>query len=241
MFLAKNPKLLEAFQRGDRRAMDEIYRHYVPGVTSFLRKGFTFRSAKGHFFFKGIQDPSDLKAGVQEVFRRAFEERARRSYNGVNSFTNWVLAIARNMVINQFRNREIAFSDYISRGDERSHLTVMDDEMTEEFSGLLYGQPSKAQDSQVENDELKGLIDKFMDELDDADRQLLVLRFAEGRGQEETADALQSTRMKVRTAEARLRNRLRAYLRHSGYIDHYPLGRRADRRELDADPDPDSE
>ena len=26
--------------------------------------------------------------------------------------------------------------------------------------------------------------------------------------------------MKVRTAEARLRNRLRAYLRKSGYIDH---------------------
>ena len=57
---------------------------------------------------------------MQEVFRRSFETRARNSYNGVNSFTNWVLAIARNMVINQFRNREIAFSDYISASDERS-------------------------------------------------------------------------------------------------------------------------
>ena len=220
MFLAKNKPLLEAFKRGDRDAMDVVYRHYFRGVTAFLRKGFTFRSGTGHFFFKGIADPNDLKAAVQEVFRRSFEERARHSYNGVNSFTNWVLAIARNMVINQYRNREIAFSDYISASDERGHLTVMDDEITEEFSGILYGRPAKSQDSVFESGELKGLIDKFTAELSEHDRKLLVLRFAEGLGQEDTARTLDSTRMKVRTAEARLRSRLRAYLRHSGYIDH---------------------
>ncbi len=223
MYLAKNKRLLDAFKLGDRAAMDDVYRHYLPGVTSFLRKGFTFRSGKGHYYFKGIMDPGDLKSAVQEVFRRAFEDKARASYNGVNSFTNWVLAIARNMVINQFRNREIAFSDYISPTDERGHLAVMDDEITEEFSGVLYGQQALRQDSQLEHGELKGLIDKFMGELSEHDRQLLVLRFAEGKGQEETAEKLGSTRMKVRTAEAKLRSRLRAYLRHSGYIDNFTL------------------
>ncbi|RYF10145.1 MAG: sigma-70 family RNA polymerase sigma factor [Deltaproteobacteria bacterium] len=220
MFLAKDKKLLDAFKKGDREAMDVVYRHYFRGVTSFLRKGFTFRSGTGHFFFKGIVDPNELKSAVQEVFRRAFEDRARQSYNGVNSFTNWVLAISRNMVINQFRNREIAFSDYISPGDERGHLTVMDDEITEEFSGILYGRPARAQDSLFEHGELKGLIDEFTKELSEHDRKLLVLRFAEGLGQEETAKLLGSTRMKVRTAESRLRSRLRAYMRNSGYIDH---------------------
>lgn len=228
MYLAKNPKLIEAFKSGDRKAMDEIYRHYAPGVTSFLRKGFSFRSATGNFYFKGIQDPGELKAAVQEVFRRAFEAKARNSYNGAYSFTNWVLAISRNMVINQFRNREIAFSEYISGSDERSHLTVMDDEVTEEFTGVLYGEPSPAQDAKMETTELKGLIDKFMEDLDEHDRSLLVLRFAEGRGQEETAEAIGSTRMKVRTAESRLRTRLRAYLRNSGYIDNFPLAKKDD-------------
>jgi RNA polymerase sigma factor (sigma-70 family) len=207
--------------------MDEVYRHYVPGLTSFLRKGFTFRSGKGHFFFKGIQDPAELKSGVQEVFRRAFEAKARNSYNGVNSFTNWVLAIARNMVINKFRNREIAFSDYISPGDGRSHLKVMDDEVTEEFTGVLYGQPTQSQDALMESSELKELMGSFMGELTEHDRQLLILRFAEGKGQEETAAALNSTRMKVRTAEAKLRSRLRAFLRNSGYIDQYLLSNSA--------------
>ena len=95
----------------------------------------------------------------------------------------------------------------------------MDDEITEEFTGVLYGRPSKPADSQMEHSELKELIERFMGELSDHDKRLLVLRFAEGRGQEETANELGSTRMKVRTAEAKLRSRLRAFLRHSGYLD----------------------
>ena len=220
MYLAKNKDLLARFKRGERDAMDEVYKHYMTGVTAFLRKGFTFRGGGGHFYFKGIQDPQELKSSVQEVFRRAFEDKARNSYNGINSFTNWVLAISRNMVINGFRNREIAFSHYISPSDNRSHLTVMDNEVTEEFSGLLYGRPSQDQAREIETAELRELIAVFMKELTEHDRDLLIYRFAEGKGQEETADLLKSTRMRVRTSEAKLRNRLRAYLRNSGYIDH---------------------
>jgi RNA polymerase sigma factor (sigma-70 family) len=225
MFLAKDKKLLEAFRKGDRDAMDVVYRHYRRGVTAFLRNGFSFRSGTGYFFYRGISDPKDLESAVQEVFKRSFEDRARHAYNGVTSFSNWILAIARNMVINQFRNREVAFSSYISPSDIRSHGAILDDEVTEEFSGLIYGRPARPQDVQLEKAELKDLIDAFTAELSEDDRRLLVLRFAEGMGQEETARVLGSTRMRIRTAEARLRNRLRAYLRDSGYIDHMPLGR----------------
>jgi RNA polymerase sigma factor (sigma-70 family) len=229
MFLAKNKPLLEAFKAGDREAMDTVYRHYLPGVTGFLRKGFTFRSGTSHFYFKGIQDPHDISAAVQEVFRRAFEDRARQSYNGVNSFSNWVLAIARNLVINQFRNREISFSSYISPSDERSHLTVMDEEITEEFSGLLYGEKTLSQDAAAEETELKNLVGDFMHDLTAHEREVLTLRFTEGLGQEETAQKLGSTRMKVRTIEAKLRARLRSHLRHTGYIDNMPLGKKSPR------------
>ena len=242
MLLAKDKELLEAYRRGAREAMDTVYRHYQHTVTAFLRRGFTFRSGQGHFYFRGIQDVSELQNAVQEVFRRAFEERARHSYNGVSSYANWILAIGRNMVINQFRNREVAFSNYISAKDVRGHLAVMDDEITEEFSGVLYGNQANQQDLAFEKDELKGLLHSFTAELNEEEQQLLVLRFAEGVGQEETAKALGSTRMKVRTAEARLRNRLRAYLRKSGYIDHMPLGGMqamdGDETEVDASPLP---
>ena len=220
MFLAKNKELLTRFREGEKDAMEEVYRHYSPGVTRFLRQGFTFRSKGSHCYFKGIKLDDDLRSAVQEVFRRAFEDRARNAYNGINSFSNWVLAIGRNMVINGFRNREISFSSYISTKDTRSHLAVMDDAVTEDYTGVLYGRQTRGQEMTVEHTELKGLIDRFMEELNPDERQLLLLRFVEGKAQEDTAKAIGSTRMKVRTSETKLRRRLRAFLLNSGYIDH---------------------
>ena len=222
MFLAKNKELLESFRAGDRDAMDEIYRHYSPGVLRFLRNGFTFRSGGGHCYFKGIKIQDSLEVAVQEVFRRAFEERARNAYNGINSFSNWVLAISRNMVINQFRNREIAMSDYISPSDDgRGQMAVVDSPTNETYAGVLYGTKKKSQDESFEQNELGTLIQEFMSALTEEDRKLLVFRFIDNQSQEEAAIALDSTRMKIRTAEAKLRRRLRAFLSGTGYTDHF--------------------
>ena len=225
MFLAKNKELLERFRVGDKKAMEEIYLQYSPGVHRFLRNGFTFRSGGGHCYFKGIKIEDELNVAVQEVFRRAFEERARNAYNGINSFSNWVLAIGRNMVINKFRNREIAFSDYISKGsgEDRSHIAAMDSAVSSvsaTYSGILYAQAPGSQDDNYEKSELKGLIGEFMKEITEEDRQLLVLRFIENISQEDAANVMGSTRMKVRTAEQKLRRRLRAFLSGTGYTDH---------------------
>lgn len=220
MFLAKNKELQEGFREGRKESMEEVYNHYSPGVTRFLRQGFTFRSGTTHCYFKGIKSEDELNSAVQEVFRRAFEDRARNAYNGINSFSNWVLAISRNMVINGFRNKEIAFSEYVSAKDNRSHLAVMDDAITEDYQGVLYGRRTQSQDKTYEHGELKNLIGKFMVELTEMERRLLVLRFVDGVGQEDAAQELGSTRMKIRTAEAKLRRRLRAFLKNSGYIDN---------------------
>ena len=91
------------------------------------------------------------------------------------------------MIINQFRNREIAFCDYIAPSDERGHLAIIDDEVTEEFSGVLYGQMRERR-MRSRGRRAQGARSNFMGELTEHDRQLLVLRFAEGKGQEETAD-----------------------------------------------------
>ncbi|MEE2962069.1 MAG: sigma-70 family RNA polymerase sigma factor [Myxococcota bacterium] len=220
MFLAKDKDLLARFQAGETDAMDTVYRHYSPGVTRFLRSGFTFRSAGNQCYFKGIPSDDELRNAVQEAFRRAFEVRARNAYNGINSFSNWILAIARNMVINGFRNREVVFSSYISGDDTRSHITAMDNAVSETYSGVLYSSATRSQDTVLEQSQLKVLIAEFMKELADDERSLLVLRFVENVSQEEAAAKLKSSRMKIRTAEAKLRKRLRAFLRGTGYTDH---------------------
>jgi RNA polymerase sigma factor (sigma-70 family) len=220
VLLIKNPELLSAFRRGEKAAMEQVYRFYVKGVSHFLQKGFSFRSSERFFYFKGYRSPFDLHNAVQEVFRRAFEERARLSYNGVNSYSNWILAIARNMVINQFRNKEIPFSQFEDRTGEGGPRQF-ENEITEEFSGVLYGTASEKQDIALENAQLRELMQRFMAQLSEEDRELVRLRYTEGLGQEEAAKELKSTRMKIRTQESKIRRRLIGYLRNSGYLDQF--------------------
>ena len=59
-----------------------------------------------------------------------------------------------------------------------------------------------------------------MSELVPEDKELLVLRFVENKSQEEAAEIISSTRMKIRTAESKLRRRLKAFMRGTGYTDH---------------------
>ena len=61
MFLAKDKKLQEKFREGVKEAMEVVYRQYSPGVTRFLRQGFTFRSGTSHCYFKGIKICQKLK------------------------------------------------------------------------------------------------------------------------------------------------------------------------------------
>ncbi len=220
MLLIKNPELLVGFRRGDKAALEIVYRHYVKGVSHFVQKGFSFRSAEKYLFFKGFRNAFDLHNTVQEVFRRAFEEKARLSYNGVSSYANWILAIARNLIINQFRNKEIPFSQFEERDRQESGNT-WENQLTDEYSGILHGTTGDHQDVALEKAQLKDLIERFMTELGEEDRELVKYRYSEGLGQEETAKAMSSTRMKVRTQEARIRRRLIAYLRHTGYLEQF--------------------
>lgn len=224
--LPQNPRLLHAFRLGERAALEEVYRQYSPAVLKFLRGGFGFRSGGSTMHFKGIHNDSDLNSSVQEVFRRAFEEKARHSYNGTNSFTNWVLAIARNMVLNGFRRREVNLSEYIKESDHRNQLTFMDDEMTEEHSGILYGEPAPCQSMEFESSELRELMLSFMDDLEPEERLILKSRFVDGLGQKEAAKELGLTRMKIRVFESKLRRRLHFFLKPSGYLDHLPKAQR---------------
>ena len=225
MFLAKNKELLERFRSGEKEAMEEIYLHYSPGVHRFLRNGFTFRSGGGHCYFKGIKVEDELNVAVQEVFRRAFEERARNAYNGINSFSNWVWPLAEIWSSTNFATAKspsvIIFPK--GTGEDRSHIAAMDtavSSVSATYSGVLYAQNPGSQDDNYEKSELKGLIGEFMKEITEEDRQLLVLRFVENISQEDAANVLGSTRMKVRTAEQKLRRRLRAFLSGTGYTDH---------------------
>ena len=115
--LIERRELLDRFKRGERRALEEVYRHYAPEVAAFLQRGFTFNSAGRALRFSGYAQPFDLDNALQETFVRAFKESARVAYDGLHPYKSYLLAIARNLVLDEFRNREVAMSPFIDALD----------------------------------------------------------------------------------------------------------------------------
>jgi RNA polymerase sigma-70 factor (ECF subfamily) len=106
--LRTDRRLLEAYRRGVPDAMERVYWEYVGKVEHLLRAGFEVRG-------RGIQvkcvcrEPAELADLVQEVFARAFSEKARRRYDGQRDFGPYLYTIARNALVDwaRARGREI--------------------------------------------------------------------------------------------------------------------------------------
>src|SRR5262245_56542135 len=113
--LLEQRALLDRFRRGERLALEEVYRHYAPEVAAFLQRGFTFMSGGRHLRFAGYRQPFDLDNALQETFVRAFKESARLGYDGLNPYKSYLLAIARNLVLDELRRREVAMSPFIEQ------------------------------------------------------------------------------------------------------------------------------
>src|SRR5262249_47400158 len=103
--LLESRPLLDGFRRGDQAALLAVYRHYVRDVARFLTRGFSFSSDGKPCMFRGFAGGYEIEAALQEVFRRAFEERARLAYNGIDPYRPYLLRIARNAVINDLKSR----------------------------------------------------------------------------------------------------------------------------------------
>src|SRR5437763_656168 len=106
MLLVERRELLDRFRVGQQSALAEVYRHYRPELVAFLSRGFSFRSGERTLSFRGYTQPYDLNNAVQETFARAFKESARLGYDGLRSYKWYLLTIARNFVIDEFRQRD---------------------------------------------------------------------------------------------------------------------------------------
>lgn len=106
--LPEDRDLLDGLGRGDETALADVYRQHSPRVVDALRLGFSFQSSGKRRRFKGFSDPLELESFVQEVFLRAFSERARLAYDGLRPFEPYLLTVARNIVIDELRRRRTA-------------------------------------------------------------------------------------------------------------------------------------
>jgi RNA polymerase sigma-70 factor (ECF subfamily) len=186
------PELLAGFRRGESRALEAVYRRYVEPVERIARRAVRIAEARS-----GLEAADDVADLVQEIFSRAFEERARLAYDGLREFGPYVATIARNLLIDWSRRHGRQLS-----GAELELQIGADDEAG---TGPWTADPVLMQ-----------RVETFLASLPPELKRVHEQRYVLGHTQEETARVLGLSRQKVRTRELRLQRELRRQLRRAG-------------------------
>jgi RNA polymerase sigma-70 factor (ECF subfamily) len=192
--LLEDRGLLDAFRRGDRRAYERVYRAFVKDVFALIRYGFVAGAAR----VPGVSDPALQLDLTQDVFVKAFAEKARLAYDGLRPYRPFVLRIAKNLLIDRAR---------------RSGRELVVDEATLE-------QESEPIEENIEErlhfEQLRQATRLFLTGESEELRELVRLRFEEERSQYEVADLMKISRRRVRTLEERAQRGLAEALRKQG-------------------------
>lgn len=178
-YLRQKAALLTAFRAGDPEAMAEVYWAYVSRVESFVRK---------------FAEPVDVPDLVQEAFVRALAETSRRAYDGVRDYGPYLVAVARNLVIDRAR----------IRGRE---LPTDSDELAEHPAEDDGDAPPWAEPATVK------VVEAYLAGLPAPLRAVHDARYVRGLSQRSAAEVIGISRQQLRTQEARLRGGLAEALR----------------------------
>lgn len=98
--------LLARFRRGDRDALEVVFRHYRDPILAMVLGGFVVPGQDPPVRFVGVSPVGDAEDLLVDIFRKAFAPTARARYGGTRSFGEYLLAIARIVVIDQLRKTE---------------------------------------------------------------------------------------------------------------------------------------
>src|SRR4029077_11707097 len=142
--------------------------------------------------------------------------------DGLHPYKSYLLAIARNLVLDEFRNREVAMSPFIDQLDSggSSEATARDGEEAAPASTVSDG-PSAGVSAEQEflRNELGRLYAAFVARLDDRDRTFFRHRFEEQQTQVEAGTACGLSHMQARTLEKKLRRAFLEFMQTNGYLE----------------------
>ena len=189
-------RTLQAFREGEPETLGRVYRAHAEPLARMLRS-MAWRVRGG-----SMRGSLEVENAVLETFARAFEPRTREAYDGVRPYGHFLVGIARNVLLEQTRQREVAVG-------------------LEPFEEVGEAPAEGEGTAQVlEDQEVEALLARFKDALSGEERQLFELRFGEeGLAQESAAERLGLTRIQVRRRELGLKTRLLEFLQARGYLE----------------------
>lgn len=216
--LVEDRELLLAFRAGEPSALRRVLAHYAPLVSRALRGGFSFMAGSQRVRFQGYDSPFDLEDALQEVFKRAFSEHARLTYDGLRPYRAYLGMMMRNTVINDFQARARKLERYVIDEIE----AVVDDEgwsAADDPLGLAPDGPSGQPERDAESAELRRLVVDFKEGLAEREAEVFALRFEQGLSHTQLGAVSGWSPSQIKTAEARIRKAFFKFLRRHGYFE----------------------
>lgn len=210
--MLRDPQLLLSYRNGDETAFLALYEKYATSLRRFLQSGFNFSSQGKMCRFKGTDANLDAESLVQETFARAFAKTTRENYDGVRPFQTYLFSIAKNLVLRESLHRDRLISTEFIEETENSEGA---------FSGAFDSGMCINPEKQAENEQLKKIMQSFIDRLGKEEKSFFSFRFAKGCTQEGTAEQMGTTRARIKLLEKNIRKRFLETLRKHGYLTNY--------------------
>lgn len=218
MLLTEDRALLDGYRRGDRTCLERVFHAYGPQVAAWLRAGFSFSSAGRRCRFHGVRHEFDLEDRLHDVFGRAFGESARQGYDGLQPFSSYLRTIMKNLIIDDFRKKERALTDYSVEQIEGAAVPD-EDAPGEPFEGAVpvTGHPERDAGAA----QLVELVAQFKETLSARERGVYELRFESELDHKQIAEQTGLSPSKVKTSEKRIRIAFFDFMKRHGYFAGY--------------------
>lgn len=196
--LTQDRAALDGYRRGDRVALERVFEGHAAQVARWATGGFGFTSGGERHRFDGFKSAVDVHDVVHEVFRAAFESRARLAYSGLSPFEAYLFGITKSVVLRR-----------IQRARREQPVDV--------GSMVSLASEHESPEDRVVREEEVMMVREFLSTLSPEERTFAELRFAEEKSQAEVGGVLGWTRKKVRREEESVRQGLvRFMLRRRG-------------------------
>jgi RNA polymerase sigma-70 factor (ECF subfamily) len=186
---ADETALIKAYQQGDKRAAEAIFRRYHPMVHALATRM--------------LGNAAEVDDAVQEAFIRAF--RGLKTFRGDSSLKTWLYRVATNVCLTQ--------ADKIKRTQPYDSL---DDPLGEdggETRGSQIPSGGRSPDETLLGEELGDKIQAALDRLSPEFRAVLILRDVEGLSYEEVAATTGANLGTVKSRLARARTQAMRWLK----------------------------
>ena len=178
-------ELVQRFKNGDRRAYEEIVRRYQHRVFGLA--------------LRWMGDPQIAEEVAQDVFIALF--RSLSKFRGDSKLSTWIYRV----VVNHCKNRKL----YRKRRHMRKHEALDGkDDPDDDGPARQIAHDGPGTDAPLHTSEAQQLVHQALDQLDEGQRRIIVLRDIEDLAYEEIGEILDVPRGTVKSRLHRARKQL---------------------------------